>query len=371
MRTDTLKLLAPAPGLSAWLTVHRFGRPGAGPKAFIQAALHADEVPALLVAHHLRPLLQAAEAEGRLRGEVLLVPAANPPGLGQQLLGQHHGRFQLADGVNFNRFVPDLTDAVAAAVEGRLGDDAEANAAVVRRALAEAGADLRATEPAADLKRRLLQLAADADIVLDLHCDSEAVMHLYALTPQAEMAAELGALLGAQAVLLATESGDSPFDEACSATWLKLAQRVAPRPLPLGCFAVTVELRGQADTGHAQAAVDAAALMAFLARRGVVDAVPGALPAARCQPTPLAGSEPLEAPHAGVVVFHRAPGDRLEVGEHVADVVCPLSGQVTPVHTGTAGVLYARMATRWAAPGTRLAKVAGATATRSGKLLSA
>jgi hypothetical protein len=41
------------------------------------------------------------------------------------------------------------------------------------------------------------------------------------------------------------------------------------------------------------------------------------------------------------------------------------------VHTGTAGVLYARMATRWAAPGTRLAKVAGATATRSGKLLSA
>ncbi|MFN8895356.1 MAG: succinylglutamate desuccinylase/aspartoacylase family protein, partial [Betaproteobacteria bacterium] len=211
----------------------------------------------------------------------------------------------------------------------------------------------------------------DADIVLDLHCDNEAVMHLYALTPQADMAAELGALLGAQAVLLATESGDSPFDGACSATWLKLAQRVAPRPLPLGCFAVTVELRGQADTGHVKAAADAAALMAFLARRGVVDAAPAALPAARCQPTPLAGSEPLEAPHAGVVVFHRAPGDRLERGEHVADVVCPLSGQVTPVRTGTTGVLYARMATRWAAPGAPLAKVAGATATRSGKLLSA
>ncbi|MEY3294250.1 MAG: hypothetical protein RLZZ451_298, partial [Pseudomonadota bacterium] len=29
MRTDTLELLAPAPGLSAWLTVHRFGKPGA------------------------------------------------------------------------------------------------------------------------------------------------------------------------------------------------------------------------------------------------------------------------------------------------------------------------------------------------------
>jgi predicted deacylase len=371
MRTDTLELLPPAPGLLARLTVHRFGSPGRGPKAVIQAALHADEVPALLVAHHLKPLLQAAEAEGRLRGEVLLLPAANPLGLGQQLLGQHHGRFHLADGLNFNRFVPDLTAAVASAIEGRLGADAQANGRVVRQALAAAAAALQATEPAADLKRRLLQLAADADIVLDLHCDSEAVMHLYALTPQADIAAELGALLGAQAVLLATESGDSPFDEACSTPWLQLAQRVAPRPLPLGCFATTVELRGQADTHHAQAAADAAALMAFLARRGVVEAPPVVLPPARCQPTPLAGSEPLAAPHAGVVVFHRAPGDRVLAGEHVADVVCPVSGQVTPVCSGTTGLLYARTATRWAAAGTRLAKVAGATATRSGKLLSA
>jgi len=371
MHTDTFELLAPAPGLAARLTVHRFGAPGRGPKAYIQAALHADEVPALLVAQQLRPLLQAAEAEGRLRGEVLLVPAANPLGLGQQLLGQHQGRFHLADGLNFNRFVPDLTEAVAAAVEGRLGDDAEANLRSVRQALATAAAALTASEPAADLKRRLLQLAADADIVLDLHCDSEAVMHLYALTPQADTAAELGALLGAQAVLLATESGDSPFDEACSATWLKLAQRLAPRPLPLGCFATTVELRGQADTAHGQARADAEALLAFLVRRGVLDGPAAPLPPPRCQPTPLAGSVPLAAPHAGVVVFHRQPGEVLEAGAHVADVVCPLGGQVTPVHSSTAGVLYARIATRWAAPGARLAKVAGAVATRSGKLLSA
>ncbi len=370
MQTETLELLSPAPGQRLALTVHRFGRAGSGPKAFVQAALHADEVPALLVAQKLRVQLQALEHGGRLRGEVLLVPFANPLGLGQTLLGQHQGRFDVADGVNFNRFVPDLTEAVARAVQGRLGDDARANEALVRRALADAAAALPAHDPAADLKRRLLQLGADAHTVLDLHCDHEAVMHLYALTPQADTAAELGALLGAEAVLLATESGDSPFDEACSTPWFRLAERFAPTPLPRGCFATTVELRGQADTDHALAEADAAALLAFLARRGHVDGPLPTLPPAPCEPTPLAGSETLRAPHAGVVVFHRRPGERVAEGDRIADVVCPASGDVSTLCAGTAGLLYARTATRWAAPGARLAKIAGAVPLRSGKLLS-
>jgi uncharacterized protein len=371
MKTDHIDLVSPAPGQRLSFTVLRFGTPGAGPKAYIQAALHADEVPALLVAQQLKRQLLALEAAGQILGEVVLVPYANPIGLGQTLLGQHEGRFALDDGVNFNRFLPDLTDAVATAVQGRLGDDREANTRLVRQALAEAAAALKAQEPATDLKRRLLQLAVDADLVLDLHTDSEAVMHLYALTPQADLAAELGALLGAQAVLLATESGDSPFDEACSTPWLKLAERVAPHPLALGCFATTIELRGQADTRHELAEADARALVEFLRRRGVIGGAPAPLPAALCVPTPLAGSEPLPAPQAGVVVFHREPGERVEAGAHVADVVCPDSGQVMPVRAGTSGVLYARIATRWASPGTRLCKVAGATPVRSGKLLSA
>ena len=66
------------------------------------------------------------------------------------------------------------------------------------------------------------------------------------------LAAELGGLLGASAVLLATESGDSPFDEACSRPWLQLQQRFGDVPIALACFAVTVELRGEADTDHQQ-----------------------------------------------------------------------------------------------------------------------
>ena len=107
MQTDTIDLISATPGQRQVLTVLRFGQPGAGPKAMIQAALHADEVPAMLVAQKLRTLLDALEAQGQMRGEVILVPYANPLGLSQHLLGQHQGRFDLRDGINFNRNVPD------------------------------------------------------------------------------------------------------------------------------------------------------------------------------------------------------------------------------------------------------------------------
>jgi uncharacterized protein len=370
MQTLALPLVPLAPGHQQQLTALRFGTPGRGPKAVIQAALHADEIPALLVAHKLRSLLAAEEAAGRVLGEVVLVPYANPLGLAQQLLGHHHGRFDLRDGLNFNRFVPDLTEAVHAAVAGRLGQDAAVNDTLVRRALADAAAALAPTESTAHLKARLLQLAADAHLVLDLHCDAEAVLHLYALTPQADVAAELGAELGAQAVLLATDSGDSPFDEACSRTWMQLQERLPGHPLPLGCFATTVELRGEADTDHALAEADAQALLRFLRRRGVLGGASAVLPAPRCEPTPLAGSEPITAPGAGVLVFHHAPGDRVEAGAVIADLVDVDSGSITPLRCRSAGLLYARTCTRWAHAGKRVAKVAGTALVRTGKLLS-
>lgn len=371
MRTDTLTLAGAGPGQQLSLKVLRFGQAGAEPKAYIQAALHADEVPALLVAQQLRVLLGAEEAAGRVSGEVVLVPYANPLGLGQAVLGQQQGRFDLRDGVNFNREVPDLGPAAAAALEGRLGADAAANTALARQALREAAAALSAADTAADLKIRLLQLAADAHIVLDLHCDAEAALHLYALTPQADIAAELGAGLGARAILLATESGGGPFDEACSKPWLHLQQHFAAHPLQLGCFSTTVELRGQADTDRALARQDAAALVEFLRRRGVLSGAPQPLAAALCEPTPLAASEPVATPVAGVVVFLREPGDTVAEGEVVAEVVCPDTGSVTPLRALSAGVLYARVATRWARAGERLCKIAGSTLRRTGKLLSA
>jgi uncharacterized protein len=369
MQTQFIDLIAPAPGHRCQLQVLRFGQPGVGRKAYIQAALHADEIPAMLTALHLKDMLRKAHEAGELQGEVVLVPYANPMGLSQHIHGQHHGRFSLSDGVNFNRAFPELGSSIASQLQGQLGSEPASNVQTIRRALKAAADALPAQSSVQDLKRRLLQQAIDADLVIDMHCDSDAVVHLYGLTPQAPALSQLGAQLGARAILLATESGDSPFDEACSRPWLDLQQHFGAQAVPLACMSTTVELRGEADVSHALAAQDAQALIDFLIMQGIVRGHASSK-AAQCQPTPLSGSEPITAPSAGVIVFHRQSGDEVQAGDAIADIINPDTGTITTLRCQSGGVMYARCSTRWAHAGKRLAKIAGTSLARTGKLLS-
>jgi hypothetical protein len=370
MPIELIELPSGLPGTRQTLAVHRFGQPGAGPVVYVQGALHADEIPGMAAARLLVEKLEALDRADLVRGEVVVVPVANPVGLGQRLHGHAHGRFDLATGVNFNRGFAHLTDAVARTIEGRLGPDKDANRALIRSAMRDAVEALPAASATEHLKRTLLALAAPADIVLDLHCDSEAVVHLYTLTPSAARVDPLSRLLGAQAVLLATESGDDPFDEALSRPWHELRERFPDGAVPLACLAVTVELRGQRDVDLATADADAAALVAYLVHEGVVEGPRPRLPPALCEATLLAASEPLTATAAGIVMFHAAPGDWLKAGDLVAEIVDPLDGGRMPIRCQSDGLLYARSAARFAVAGQRLGKVAGTTISRHGKLLS-
>ena len=341
-------------------------------KIYIQASLHADELPGMLVAHHLRLRLAALEVAGKLNGEVVVVPVANPLGLAQTLLHNQIGRFDLASGENFNRHYPALLALIGESLEGKLTADVEHNKRMVRDAMHESLAANAPTTELGAMRHVLLTLACDADVVLDLHCDSDAALHLYTGTPLWPQCEPLARYMGATATLLATESGDNPFDEACSQTWWQLAEKYAGRfPIPLACLSVTVELRGQGDVNHRQAVNDAEAILAYLVHRGVIlDAAP-ALPDLIAEATPLAGSEPIDAPVSGVVVFLKNPGERVKAGDAIAEIIDPISGAICTVKCRTDGVMYARENRYFASVGMRLAKVAGKSAFRTGKLLSA
>jgi predicted deacylase len=254
---------------------------------------------------------------------------------------------------------------------GLLGPDAQANAALVRLHANAAVAAWRPRNDAEAMKKLLLSMAIDADIVLDLHCDNEAVLHLYTGTPLADAIAPLTALTGARAVLLAKEAGEEPFDEACSRLWWDLADHFGPdTPLPMACLATTVELRGEMEVDYALARKDAHALLQFLAHSGVLDIPLEPLPAPQCAPTPLEGVEPLEAPHDGVLVFTRALGDTVGAGESVADLINPISGATTHITATVNGVFFARTAHRHLLRGMNIGKIAGPVAFRAGKLLA-
>jgi len=340
-----------------------------GKKVYIQASLHADEVPAMLVAHVLRRELERLDDAGRIRGEIILVPAANPIGLSQVVHNTPFGRYDLANGINFNRSYKHVAADLKTELAGRLGADAAANVALIRAHARRSVAAWDTDNPTQDLKKTLLGMAIDADIMLDLHCDNEAVLHLYTGTPLAEDVKPLAALMGAHATLLARESGGEPFDEACSRLWWDLAAAFPEAAIPMACIGVTVELRGERDVRYDLAEQDARALLQFLARQGVLDIDTEPLPALIAEPTPLEGVEPIAAPHAGVLVFLKKLGDRLQAGDAVADIVNPVSGQVTTLRCTQSGVLFARTAHRHLLRGMHVCKVAGDVANRTGNLL--
>lgn len=371
-------LLSPSLGAQKTLVSLHYGDPAARPKVYLQASLHAEELPGMLVAHHLRQALDEADRQGLIRGCVVLVPAANPIGLAQRLDHKAMGRFEFDTSQNFNRHYPDLAEAVFDSLRMRLGADAAANVATVRAAVARWLNDWQPATELDSLRRELLRLSHDADVVIDLHCDWEAVLHLYCEEACWAPLEPLARLTGARAVLLARDSGGGPFDECLSGLWWQLAERLRAaglsNPLPQGCASTTLELRGETDVSHELAQADAKALMAYLCHLGVVGGDRPALPAPLCQPTPLSGSETLHTPVPGVVVYRARPGDLLAAGDPVADVIDPTAPGQARVHTvcaSVSGVLYATVAQRYAVAGGELGKIAGAVPFRTGPLLGA
>ena len=371
MQKQNHPLISPTLGTERCLTSFHYGTAG-GAKVYIQASLHADELPGMLVAWELRRKLAALEAAGKLRAEIVVVPVANPIGLNQHLLGQMVGRFETNTASNFNRSFYDLTSLVVPRIEGRLGSDAAANQREIRAVMREA-LDAQTPQTELESQRRALQrLSCDADIVLDLHCDYEAAMHLYTnpdLWPDVE---PLARYLDAKASLLALNSIGNPFDEIHSFCWSELRARYGDRhPIPNGSISVTVELRGQADVSYMHAEHDSQAIVEYLTHRGYIEGVPAHLPPLAHAATPLAGAQPLIAPMSGVLAFRVPVGIWIEAGQDVADIVDPITDRVVTIKSETTGVLYARHRARFATAGMEIARVAGDTAYRSGSLLSA
>lgn len=369
MHKSTITLPGRGPGSTHDLNVLTFGDPGARPRVHVQGGLHADEGPGMMAARLLADRLIDAEARGRIRGCITVLPYANPLGLGQFVHGDQHGRFDLHDGRNFNRDYPDVTGEVAERIAAELTDDANANVALIRDALRTALEKRTPRLPSDILRNHLLRIALEADVVLDLHCDGEAEVHLYTQQDSLDRLLPLAALSGCRAVLLADVSGGNPFDEALARPWIELARRFPNRPVPMACATGTLELRGRSDVSRSLGARDADALVAYLVQLGAL-AGSVEIPEAQCTPTPLAGSQALEAPVAGLLSYAADLGAVVHEGETVAEITDLLTGAVTAVKACTSGVFYARPATRIAEVGKRLGKIAGAVPFRDGLLLS-
>lgn len=368
MRTETVALSGPSPGTTRTLTRHHWGKAGRGPKIYLQAGLHADEMPGPLALFHLMTLLDQAETAGEIAGHIVVVPLANPIGLSEWLLHKPVGRRDLEGAHNFNRGYPDLAALTGDALEASLGDDLIANSATIRAAFATALAALKPETEVDDLRIRLMQGSHDADIVLDLHCDHRAVMHFYASTARPEVTDLLGRCTGSVLALIEDVSGGNAFDEAHTAPWRVLRERFGER-VPLPCFSTTLEYRGQGEVSDATAMEDAVGLMAFLA--GVEALTSGPTPAhGAAEELPLAGAVEFIAPIGGIVTWLTVPGDRVTEGQILGHITDPATRARIEIGAPTTGLLFRQELWTTCLKGQGLCHVAGSEIRRQGNLLS-
>src|SRR5712692_1169202 len=363
----TIALPSMTPGTGRRLVAHTFGKSGARPKAYLQAAIHANELPGAMALHHLMPMLVEADRRGRIRGEIVLVPTVNPIGLSQLVGNNHLGRYDFLGRDNFNRNWHDLSGAVAELSGRQLGRNPAENVARIRNAaLASLGA-MRPTNELQTLRVEVMKLSIDADVALDLHCDNEAALHLFISRQDWPVLARgLAADIGAEATLYNDPYPEiSTFSGVNSALWPRLAARYPQAGIPQACFSATVEYRSQHDVSHELGEADARNLYRFLVRRGIISGRAGKLPRLRAQATPIGGMDVGYAPKTGILVYRAATGSRVRKGESICEVIDPSDVRGprarTQVLARADGILFSRKVNgRLAWPGMVLFRIAGA-----------
>lgn len=320
---ETITLPGAMPGTMRQLRVFSFGEPGARPKAYIQAGLHADEPPGMMILRELCKLLSAAEDAGQILGEIVLVPVANPLGIDQALNSAVMGRFELRTGTNFNRAWPDFGDGLADAVRKRIGKDAEENVELIRRELRRRVAAMRADSPAMAQRIALARRAYDADLVVDLHSDDEALTYMMSTPDLWDEAKRFAADVGVHSLQPSGNgTGVICFDECFLQPWADLHREFGNR-VPVACKAFTFEMGGVLDVEPKQAARYAQGFLRYLRRIGCVD---GGAPRSRGNEVEeFTEFEMLDSPTGGILLYAQELGEWVSPGDVIAEIIDPMS----------------------------------------------
>ncbi len=356
MKCDVLRLQPQTTGCWFEVEVFHFGE-RSGPHAYIQAGLHADEIPGLLLATELITRLRQLEDQGAIRGKVTLVPFANPIGLSQRVLGEPQGRFDLASGGNFNRGFTDFASDVRRLLMTR---DPAKRSSEVGAAFDTVLDRHPPSDIVEELQQLLVRLSSEADTILDLHSNHDGELFLYAPALCADDAQVLARLIGAEIVILTSrKDSDATFEDVSILPRIKIGENFLGQASPR--FVATVELRGQRDVSEDFARRDAEAILMFLQERGsLTSPVPGPLNDDNAKPLMVAETDvlPVVAPLPGVLLFATELGALVRQDEVVAVLVEPGSGSRHELRAPVQGRVFSRTGTRYAIRGVEVVRIA-------------
>lgn len=321
-----------ASGAALTVPVYRIKGNQQGPDVYIQANMHGAEVQGNAVIFQLLEQLKTIE----LKGNVTLVPYANPVGCNHKNGEYTLGRFDPITGVNWNRMYHFDGEVIAPFAQAHLS----ASAAEVERAFKallqgqieqKLNHNIYGLTTGQRIAYKLQRLAHQADIVLDLHTGPISSKHLYC----PEYARASAQYFDIEHVLFIPNGFDGALDEATFCPWwqLKIEFAALGRDFPITKTdtsqsekliikeSFTVELGSQEQIDLDVAHDDALSILSYLQYQGVINSDqyhPKTMTRYSCE---LEDYKALYSPMGGMVDYLAEFGQPLPAGQPLARIL--------------------------------------------------
>lgn len=256
------------------LTLYRITGKEPGPHVHIQSSVHGAELQGNLVIMELMRQFSRTP----IKGSITFIPLANPQATNNKNGTHSQGRYNPITGHNWNRNYSDITADLA--VEAFAKEHLETPWPQLKRAfkqhiletcnktMTKLNTDHGHVSENRKLNLLLQKIAAPADIVLDLHTGPVACRYLYSATYQKHVAPDL---LSPYTLIIPNEFAGA-MDEACFMPWVTLHRELEKlgRTEAFDTFSFTVELGSEEVVSSKEAQSDAARILYFLYKRGVL-----------------------------------------------------------------------------------------------------
>ena len=318
---DYLVVAQNASGRNMQVPIYRFKGKQQGPKVYIQSSIHGAEVQGNVVIYHLLQWLKRLP----IRGEIILVPNCNPVGTNIKAGEYTLGRFDPVNGTNWNRgyhYDRDsvLTFARTVSAEESIESIKNRFRQVLQNGLRRKQDTDWGLGLANQLNLRLQSLAADADIVLDLHNGPVSTRHIY-VPEYAEASARF---FNIPHTIFIPNVFAGALDEATFCPWWTLSESLLKkhnREFDFGVEAFTVEMGSQEVVNFEEGEEDAQGILSYLSHKSVLidsDIQPKTM---LRYATKLKDYKTLFTQTGGIVEYCASPGKSIRQGECLAKVL--------------------------------------------------
>ena len=285
------------------------GSEAGAPKVYIQASMHASEIQGNAVVFELLTYLK----ENQPQGDIVIIPQCNPISMSNRLGAGHQGRFDPATGDNWNRhyFLPEID--YEAFAEAHLHSETAIYKAAFRQLLmSDLDAALACNYRLSRAKRLnyiMQRQALEADIILDLHTDTNAIDYIYS----PNFAKQSVEKFYFSYVLLMENDVGGALDEAGFYPWwaLKKAFEKHKRQEEVQVDAFTLELGSEEIIDSKKGQNQALGILNYLAYKGVVKSIPTVVKRV-VSFHDVEGFQSISASHGGLYEWFVQPGESVK-----------------------------------------------------------